>query len=114
MSYSLHFDCGPLDQPHQIKGAIYAVGGTRHPEIDITYNYAHFFQRHICPDRGIRKLYGMTAAQVVDYIDKVLPCMNGEPDDDYWKATEGNAKAALVSLRDLAALCPPQSLLHGD
>ena len=40
--------------------------------------------------------------------------MNGEPDQDYWKATEGNAKAALVSLRDLAALCPPQSVLVGD
>lgn len=112
MSYDLGFDCGPLEAPHNIQGGTYAWGGTTEPWLNITYNYSRFFY-NFWPE-GIRSLYGKTAAEVTKELDAVLPQMSGEPSRDYWEATEGNAKAALESLRALAALCPPTAVLNGD
>lgn len=111
MSYDMRFDCGPIDH-HGIKGGTYALGGTCDPSINITYNYSQFFYAHW--PSGIRELYGKTAKDVVREIERVLPKMSGSPDSDYWASTEGNAKAALIGLRDLANLCPEDSVLSGD
>ena len=112
MSYDLHFDCGPIE-PHNISGGTYAPGGTADPWFNVTYNYADHFYR-LWPNGGIRSLYSMTARQVVEELDSRIPDLNGEPDRDYWAPTEGNAKAALLGLRELAASCPPHSILSGD
>ena len=113
MSYDLEFNCGPLVEPHYIRGGTYALGGSNEPCINITYNYASFFWEHL-GEGGIRSLYGMTAAQVVARLDEVLPSMKGAPNDDYWQPCEGNAKAALQKLRELAAMCPVDAILEGD
>lgn len=113
MSYDLEFDCGPLAERHDITGGTYALGGTTDPHLNITYNYHKTFYR-LWPEDGIRHLYGMTAQEVINEINARLPEVVGEPDQDYWAATEGNARVALVNLRDLAALCPPDSKLSGD
>jgi hypothetical protein len=113
MSYDLHFDCGPLDQAHSLTGGTYAMGGTTEPWLNITYNYATHFQKFL-GEGGIRSLYGKNAAEVVAHTEKAISAMDGEPDEDYWAATEGNAKAALMNLRDLAKLCPQDAVLDGD
>lgn len=112
MSYDLNFNCGPLKGEHHLRGGTHAVGGTTQPWLNITYNYSPFF-REFWPE-GIRSLYGMTAREVILELDTVIPQMEGEPSDNYWEAIEGNAKAALVSLKKLAELCPPESVLNGD
>ena len=112
MSYDLQFDCGPI-VGHGISGGTHAVGGTTEPWLNITYNYGSFFRQH-WPDKGIRALYGKTAEQVVAELDRVIRRMKGMPSADYWEATEGNARAALVNLRRLALLCPPDAVLEGD
>lgn len=112
MSYDMSFDCGPIDR-HNISGGTYALGGTSEPWFNITYNYSPFFYR-LWPEKGIRGLYGMTAKQVVEELDRRIPELSGRPVDDYWAATEGNAKAALLGLRALAASCPPDAVLDGD
>lgn len=113
MSYDLGFNCGPLDTTHNIKGGTYAMGGTTDPWMNITYNYALHFRKFL-GDGGIRSLYGKPASDVIAITDKAIAAMTGEPDDDYWAATEGNAKAALMSLRELAMICPPDAVLDGD
>lgn len=113
MSYDLVFDCGPLQERHGITGGTFAFGWTNEPWLNITYNYAPFFYA-IWPENGIRSLYGKTAAEIIKELDAEIPKMSGERSEDYWEATEGNAKAALKSLRDLASLCPPEAILSGD
>lgn len=112
MSHDLAFDCD-LESPHYIKGGIYTMGGTIRPELNITYNYGRILARFLGAG-GVRSLYGKTAAEVIERLDEVIPKMSGKPDNDYWAATEGNARQALVNLRDLAALCPPEAILNGD
>ena len=113
MSYDLGFDCGNLDASHEIKGGTYAMGGTSAPWLNITYNYSSHFQKFL-GEGGIRSLYGKTAADVIVCTEKAIAAMSGDPSDNYWDATEGNAKAALESLRDIANLCPPDAVLDGD
>jgi len=113
MSYDLEFNC-ELETPHHIKGGTYALGGTPRPELNITYNYGRIFCTFLEDPKGIRSLYGKTAAEVIARLDEVIPKMQGRPDDDYWAATEGNARQALVNLRDLAKMCPPDAILDGD
>ncbi len=113
MSYTLHFVCDPLDQTHGLTGGTYALGDTIDPWLNITYNYASHFRKFL-GEGGIRSLYGKTAAEVVVQAEKAIEAMRGEPDSDYWAVTEGNAKAALLSLRDLAKLCPQHAVLDGD
>ena len=112
MSYDMSFDCGPIAH-HEISGGTYAMGGTTDPAFNITYNYAPHFYR-LWPEAGIRALYGKGAGEVVGILNAAIPQLTGEPDSDYWAPTEGNAKAALINLRDLASACPPDAILNGD
>lgn len=113
MSYDLHFDCGPLENAHQISGGTYASGGTTEPWLNITYNYASHFNE-VLGEGGIRTLYGKPASEVAAICIDAVSCMSGGPSDSYWDATEGNARTALLRLHDLAKICPPDAILSGD
>lgn len=113
MSYDLEFDCGPLAERHDITGGTYAMGGTDKPWLNITYNYAPFYY-DLWPNEGIRFLYDKTAREIVKELNEKIPLLAGEPSENYWDATPGNARVALESLRHLAILCPPNSKLNGD
>ena len=113
MSYDLVFDCGPLDKKHDIGGGTYAFDGTSEPWMNITYNYSPHF-RNFLGVEGLRSLYGLTADQVADRLERVIDEMGGEPSGDYWEPTEGNARKALQDLFQLARLCPGDSILNGD
>jgi hypothetical protein len=112
-----------LDAPHQMRGGTYALGGTTEASLNVTYNYApHFYrvlgdepagqeascfgQMFASKGRGIRKLYGMTGAQSIPLLDAAIAKLGNDVDSDYWAATEGNAKRALVQLRALAEMRP--------
>jgi hypothetical protein len=101
-----------LDVPHQMKGGTYQLGGCRTASLNITYNYAGHYYR-IFGEKGIRALYGTTAAESVHVLDDAIAALGDEMADDYWKATEGNAKAALIQLRALAML-RPDGVWDGD
>lgn len=94
-----------LDQPHPLKGGTYAVGGTTECHLNITYNYgAHF--RKVLGEDGIRSLYGKTGRESLPILWEAINKLGNDVSDNYWEATEGNAKAALRDLAVLATLAP--------
>lgn len=102
------------DEPHQIRGGTYAIGGTEELWLKVTYNYAGHFQRVLGED-GIRSIYGLTGAESIPILDSAIAQLKDDvnPSDDYWAATEGNVKRALESLRELA-LMGPHGVWYGD
>jgi len=120
-----------LDAPHHMRGGTYAVGGTTRASLNVTYNYYPQFSRAFDvlteprpkapgwlhkdggPVRGVRTIYGLTGAESLSVLDKAIDLLADDVDPDYWKATDGNAKLALVQLRALAAM-RPDGLWVGD
>ena len=101
-----------VDQPHQIRGGMYAVGGTSEAWLNITYNYASHFYR-VLGDKGIRTIYGMTGAESIPVLKAAADQLNDDVSEDYWEPTEGNAKRALFGLIALAQL-RPDGVWEGD
>lgn len=122
MSYDLYL-CDPitkepltLDAPHHMRGGTYAKGGTTEASLNVTWNYAQHLYRVFggdSPTGGIRSLYGKTGAESIPMLDAAIAKLGDDVHDDYWKATEGNAKRALVQLRALAAM-RPDGVWDGD
>lgn len=110
MSFDCNFNC-ELAEPHNLVGGMYAVGGTTEAWLNITYNYSPFFYAFLDEDEGLGALQGKAAKEVVDILEVTLSKMSGRPSENYWEATEGNAKAALEKLYKLAELCPPDAKL---
>lgn len=118
MSYDISL-CDPVthetlmvDQPHQIRGGMYAVGGTSEAWLNITYNYASHFYR-VLGDKGIRTIYGMTGAESIPVLKAAADQLNDDVSEDYWEPTEGNAKRALFGLIAQAQL-RPDGVWEGD
>ena len=94
-----------LDEPHQMKGGTYCVGGSREAHLNVTYNYSQYFY-HTLGERGIRSIYGKTGSESIPLLESAASQLGDDVDSDYWKATEGNAKRALLQLIALARLRP--------
>lgn len=101
-----------MDMPHQIKGGTYAVGGTKEAWINVTYNYAPHLYRAM-GEKGISTIYGMTGAESIPILKAAMKKLGDDVDEDYWKSTEGNAKAALAGLLALAQM-RPDGVWDGD
>lgn len=101
-----------LDEPHQMKGGTYALGGTTEASLNVTYNYSEHFYR-VFGESGIRSLYGKTGAESLSILARAIAMLGDDVDDDYWAATEGNAKRALSQLAALATL-RPDGVWDGD
>lgn len=101
-----------FEEPIGIHGGTYQLGGTTTAWLNITYNYSPYFYSFM-GEGGIRRLYGMSGRDSITLLDAAIDRMTGEPDSDYWAATEGNAKAALLNARRLAELCPA-GIWEGD
>lgn len=96
-----------FDKPMQgFEGGTYAVEGTREAHLNITYNYSKFYYEHLDNEKGIRWLYGKKVRQTLGALLEAFEKMKGEPDDDYWAPTEGNAKYALMQLILLGGYFP--------
>jgi hypothetical protein len=119
-----------LDEAHHMRGGTYCPAGTTDARLNVTYNYApHFYrvfgdkadeketscfgQMFASNGSGIRRLYGMTGAQSLPVLDAAIAKLGDDVDPDYWRATEGNAKRALMQLRALAAM-RPDGIWDGD
>jgi len=100
-----------FEAPLDVRGGTYAMGGTTEAWLNVTYNYSRHYG--IMGDKGIRTIYGMTGLDSLAVLDAAIAQLGDDTDPDYWKATEGNAKAALVNLRQIAALCP-SAIWSGD
>lgn len=117
MSYDIYLrdDAGntvkidPADQP---RGGTYALGSTSEAWLNITYNYAPHFYRTM-GEKGIRTIYGMTAEESIPLLEQAIASLGDDVDPDYWKPTEGNAKATLVGLLGMARL-RPHAVWSGD
>ena len=101
-----------LDAKHHMKGGTYAIGGTQDASLNITYNYAAHFVKAL-GENGIRTIYGMTGAASLQLLRGAAETLCNDVDDDYWKPTEGNAKAALLQLASLAEM-RPDGVWSGD
>lgn len=101
-----------LDTPHQMKGGTYCVGGTSQASLNITYNYANHFTK-VLGEGGIRSIYGKTAVETIPVLENAISQLGDDVSDDYWAATEGNAKRSLIQLLALARL-RPDGVWSGD
>jgi hypothetical protein len=100
------------EQPHQIRGGTYSVGGTTGLWINVTHNYGEFFEK-IFGEKGLRAIYGLTGAESIPLLKEAIEKLGDDVDEDYWKATEGNAKQALKGLLALAQI-RPDGVWDGD
>lgn len=118
MSYDIHLvdpvtlETILLDHPHHMRGGTYQMGGTQRAWLNVTYNYAPHFVRVLGPE-GIRTIYGMTGVESVPVLRAAMNALGNDVHDDYWKATEGNAKQAIAQLLALAQL-RPDGVWQGD
>lgn len=119
MSYDMEFVYPNTDEVVMMKdvkhfhGGTYRLGEDRVADFNITYNYSKFYYERF-GELGIRHLYGKTAKEVELEIAKVVPHMDLKTTENYWDATEGNARAALIGLMFIAQQVPSESILRGD
>lgn len=118
MSYSIRL-CDPVDKavilfddPHMMAGGTYAVGGTREAWLSVTYNYGAIYCRVMGTD-GIRSIYGMTGAESLPLLVGAATILDDDVSNDYWEATEGNAKRPLLQLAAMARM-RPDGVWDGD
>ena len=109
MSYDVDF-CDPvskkvieLDEPHFMRGGTYAIGGTKELTLNITYNYSQNYGEH---DFSIRDLDGKTALDIIPTLERVISELKDDVSSNYWDATDGNAKKALIQLLTMAKMRP--------
>lgn len=101
----------PLPINHGMRGGTYCIGGSREAWLNITYNYAPHFQS--MGEDGIRTIYGMTGAESISLLKKTIEQLGDDLSENYWEATEGNAKRALLQLVALAKM-RPDGVWDGD
>ena len=123
-----------LDNPHYMRGATYAIGGTTMMELSITYNYARWYYKPGVfaatkeESEGIRTIYGMSGAQSIPVLEKAIRALEEDPDDmtpeeiaeyaahdagGYWTPTKANAIKPLYQLLALARM-RPDGVWDGD
>lgn len=109
-----------INDAHFLRGGTYQMGGSKELTLNITYNYSEILHRVIQPKNtpseyktGIRSLYGMTALEAVLILEAAISNLKDDVDEDYWKATEGNAKRALNNLLTMCKM-RPDAIVDGD
>lgn len=93
-----------LEEPHQMRGGTYCVGGTRRAKLSVTYNYGKHYARVM--RGGLDALDGMSGAESISILTAAIEALGRDVDKNYWVASEGNARLALEQLRALARLRP--------
>jgi len=132
-----------FEEPHQMHGGMYQIGGTAEAWLNITYNYSGYYYDATESDSrffgkteddyeeeeprnlGIRGIYGKTGAESIPMLrDMILRItekyskdgkwIDGEgPNDDYWESTAANAVRPLLQLVALARI-RPDGIWEGD
>lgn len=96
----------------EVRGGTYQLGGTNQAWVNITYNYGQIF-RDIFGEKGIRTIYGLTGRESIPLLEQAIDRLNDDISNDYWEATEGNAKQSLKYLLIFAQL-RPDGVWNGD
>lgn len=81
-------------------GGTYVMGGSSEADLNVTYNYSPHYYRVLGLEDGFRSLNGMKAEDAIPILTKGIEALNDETDPDYWEPTEGNAKVALVIVKN--------------
>jgi hypothetical protein len=95
-----------------MRGGTYALGGITELWLNVTFNYSKHYHK-LFGEEGIRELYGKTGAESIPILREGISKLKDDIDEDYWKATEGNAKRALCQLLAMAQL-RPDGVWNGD
>lgn len=74
-------------------GGTHVQGGSNDAYLNITYNYSKLFK--IFHPEGIRYLDGKTGDECILMLSRGVDALGVDQDEDYWKATPGNAGHAL-------------------
>jgi hypothetical protein len=98
-----------LKNKHQIKGGTYCIGGMCEAWINITYNY-HKFYKALWGEDGIKSLNGVNSGDCIPMLEKAVKKLGLKKENNYWKATKGNAGGALNRLLHLCKLFPSGTL----
>lgn len=116
-----------LDEPHQMRGGTYAIGGTKEAWINVTYNYSRWYQKAF-GEKNIRTIYGMSGAQSIPVLEKAIKALESMSEDigdeerrkceeqgatGYWMPTRQNAIKPLYQLLALARM-RPDGVWDGD
>ena len=106
-------ECLSTEKKHMIQGGTCCVGGTTAMTLNVTYNYSDiinkkFKELEIDNEIGSYAYYlnGKTGAETIEPLKKIIASLKDDADEDYWKATEGNAKRALCGLLAFAQMRP--------
>ena len=113
MSYDLYLndpitgETLTLDTPHQMRGGTYQLGGSKELWLNITYNYTKFYKRDdVFGGHGLETIEGLTGAESIPLLERAIKALGDEVSDNYWDATEGNAKRPLYQLLAMAKMRP--------
>lgn len=88
------------------EGGTYALGGQTEAELNITYNYSPHYYRVLDKKKGLEWLHGKKAKGCIHRLEDAVAKLGTVRDQDYWKATEGNAGYALSILLGWAKANP--------
>ena len=113
MSWSFDL-CDPVtdkvlatDEKHFMFGATVCVGGDTAMTLDVTYNYSDIINKVIENEGSYAYLLeGKTGAETIPILKNAISKLSDDVNEDYWKATEGNAKRALSQLLAFAQMRP--------
>ena len=108
----MSYDCTIVDKEGEAlqiqnvpRGGTYCVSeGFQEAWFNITFNYSKFIYRVL--EGGIPGLHGKKVRDTIPQLLEAEGRLSGEPDPDYWAATEGNAKKALKGLLIIAVQAP--------
>lgn len=87
-------------------GGTYVMGGSSECELNITYNYSRFYYETLDSEDGLRALNNQRAGDWIERLESAVAVLGTDRDDDYWKASAGNAGAALARLLAWARAYP--------
>lgn len=125
MSYDISLHCPVtkeiilFDEPHQMRGGTYAIGGTRSAELNITYNYGDYYYE-VYEENGIREIYGKTGAESVPILENMIQRIRDKygkecekESGNYWDKIPSNALKPLYQLITMAKM-RPDGIWQGD
>lgn len=118
-----------MDAPHQMRGGMYAIGGTYEMWINITFNYAQWYYKdYAFGENGIRSIYGLSGAESIPVLRKVITGLENSKEElsadeakecsdqgvsGYWMPTRENAIKPLYQLLAMAQM-RPDGVWEGD
>ena len=106
LRYPVSGDILLFDEPHQMSGGNYCVGGTREAWLNITYNYARWYYKDgVFPNNGedrsgIRSIYRMSGAESIPVLENAIKTLESMIEDLSEKEIREHEKNGFSQLLD--------------